>query len=439
LGKKVLVRAQNIWKLKRRRILMVANKERILQKMEEFNLDAIIASHPENVSYLGDFQSQTPYMYRFLNVESYALFPRRTEIAPAMIIMAEDAVWPARFPTWIKEIYTFGNPNWDVDLQGTLTEGEKKFKEILDTRAKNAPTAGEAIVKALKDKGLDKGKIGLDEKNVYPTTREQIVKDLPNAKIIDAFELFRVIRMVKTKEELERITTVGLKNERAVQSLLKRVAVGVSEEELTQHFLECVAKEGAIFEFWNTASGTQSSMHIMSNGHFRPRSGYRLKEGDMFRYDGGCIYDRYHSDAGGCAFLGRPSPKHKNIYKAIEAGMERGMELLRPGAIPSKIFEETSKAVEKAGIQNFSRYANFCGHGIGIEGRDYPIFTKPVKASSPFLPGTYDVPLEEGMVVNLEFPHTVLGLGGFQVEYTLRIKKDGCEKLYPHERELVII
>lgn len=77
---------------------MLANKERILQKMEEFNLDAIIASHPENVSYLGDFQSHLPYMYRFLNVESYALFPRRADIAPCLIIASVDAAWAARFP-----------------------------------------------------------------------------------------------------------------------------------------------------------------------------------------------------------------------------------------------------------------------------------------------------------------------------------------------------
>ena len=66
---------------------MLVNKERMLQKMEEFDLDVIIASHPENVSYLADFQSQLPYMYRFLNVESFALFPRSSDIAPALIIV----------------------------------------------------------------------------------------------------------------------------------------------------------------------------------------------------------------------------------------------------------------------------------------------------------------------------------------------------------------
>jgi Xaa-Pro aminopeptidase len=42
------------------------------------------------------------------------------------------------------------------------------------------------------------------------------------------------------------------------------------------------------------------------------------------------------------------------------------------------------------------------------------------------------------MVINIEVPYGELGLGGFQVEYTLRVRKDGCEKLYPHERELVV-
>jgi len=244
--------------------------------------------------------------------------------------------------------------------------------------------------------------------------------------------------MVKTEEEMQRIRAVGLKNEKAAQSVLGRLAVGVTEEELTQHFLESVAKEGSVFEFWNTASGTQSSMGIMANGHFHSPSGYALKKGDMFRYDGGSIYQKYHSDAGGCAVIGTPTQKQKDCYRGIEAGMERAIELLRPGAVPSKIFQEVVSAVERAGLKDYSRLADFCGHGIGIEARDYPIFTKPVKARSPFLPGTYDVPIEEGMVICIEVPYRELGLGGFQLEYTLLVKKDGCEKLYPHKRELVV-
>ena len=46
--------------------------------------------------------------------------------------------------------------------------------------------------------------------------------------------------------------------------------------------------------------------------------------------------------------------------------------------------------------------------------------------------------IKEGMVISIEVPYKELGLGGFQIEYTLLVKKDGCELLYPHIRELVV-
>ena len=115
------------------------------------------------------------------------------------------------------------------------------------------------------------------------------------------------------------------------------------------------------------------------------------------------------------------------------------MEILRPGAIPSKIFQETIGTVEKEGLKEFSKLATFCGHGIGIEARDYPIICNPVKSINPFLPGSYDLPIEENMVINIEVPYKELGLGGFQIEYTLLVNKGGCEKLYPQKKELFVL
>ena len=106
---------------------MLLNKERLLQKMQDFNLDVVIASHPENVSYLADFQSQLPYMYRFLNVESFALFPRRADVAPALIVSKGDVAWAARYPSWMPEVYTFGNPHYVVHSAETMSEGERKY------------------------------------------------------------------------------------------------------------------------------------------------------------------------------------------------------------------------------------------------------------------------------------------------------------------------
>ena len=107
---------------------MLANKGRILQKMEEFDLDVIIASHPENVSYLSDYQSHMPYMYRFFNIGSYAIFPRKDDISPVLIVPAGDVAWEARFPSWFKEVYTIGNSFYITNSEGTLGKEENKFK-----------------------------------------------------------------------------------------------------------------------------------------------------------------------------------------------------------------------------------------------------------------------------------------------------------------------
>lgn len=417
---------------------MLANRERIRDMMGQFQLDVLIASHPENVTYLTDFESNHPYMYRFLDWESYGFFTAESGAPPVLIIPTADAAWPARFPTWAEEIYTFGPAFYLLDPEGELSQGEAGYREILDRRDMNAATAGEAIVKALKAHGLDKARIGLDEKNIYPRTMERLKSDLPQAEIINTFELFRIIRMVKTPDEIERLKTVGLKNEKAVVALLDGVRSGITEEELTQLCLESIAKEGAVFEFCNTASGTQSSMPILSHGHFHSPSGYRLKKGDLFKYDCGCIFDKYHADIGGCAVIGASTQKQTVYYRAIEAGMEKALELLRPGALPSRIFQETIATVEKAGLKDYSKRAGFCGHGIGLEARDYPVLRQPVKSTSPFLPGSYDIPIEENMVINVEVPYSALGFGGLQIEYTLLVTKNGCEKLYPQERVLLV-
>ena len=107
---------------------MLANKERILQKMDQFKLDAVIAAYPENVSYLSDFPESYPlHVPSSLHGKFRPVSPAGTYISPAIIIMTVDASWAARFPTWIKEVYTFGNPYYDLDPEEKPMEGKSNL------------------------------------------------------------------------------------------------------------------------------------------------------------------------------------------------------------------------------------------------------------------------------------------------------------------------
>ena len=85
-------------------------------------------------------------------------------------------------------------------------------------------------------------------------------------------------------------------------------------------------------------------------------------------------------------------------------------------------------------------HKEFVGHTIGIEAREFPFeFTAPKKLSSAFLPETSDVPLQENMVINVEVALVELGMGGIQIEHTLRIKKNGFEFMTAEPRDLITI
>jgi Xaa-Pro aminopeptidase len=62
------------------------------------------------------------------------------------------------------------------------------------------------------------------------------------------------------------------------------------------------------------------------------------------------------------------------------------------------------------------------GHGLGLTGVGYEM---------PLIGPKDTTPLEPGMVLCLETPYYVLGLGGLQPEDMVVITASGCERLNP--------
>lgn len=417
---------------------MFANISRLQEIMSTFHLDAIIASSAENTTYLSGFQGQRPYCFREFTIETAVIVTRDNAYPPCLILPANDAGILCRHPVDVEEIRTYGEIWTRVDVKRPLTEAEERFQALMMDTEHRAASCADALSQALKKRGLCKGRVGLDDSSLSTSTTEKLKKLFPGLEFYNAGPLMRYVRMIKTPKEREALREAGIRNERAVERVLTQVGEGASEAELARHYMKGLAEEGGIFEYWNTAGGSESSMALMSPGSFQPPCLRRLKKGDLYRYDGGSVFHHYHADAGGCVVVGKASEEQIRIFTALSAGMERILELIRPGALPSIILEAAVARVEQAGLDNFSRSCFFCGHGIGLEARDYPIFTKPVKTNAPFLPGTLDLPLEENMVISVELPYGELGLGGFQIEYTLLVTSSGAEKLYPHSRELRI-
>ena len=138
------------------------------------------------------------------SVHMFAVFARDEGTAPAIIVPGQEVTYVSAQQSWIKDLYTFGGKSALIQPAGAQaqTPEEETYLGMYNDDAKRAKNPGAALALALKERGLAKARLALDQERVMPNVRAQIEAALPDAEIVDAADFFRLIRMVKTPDEL---------------------------------------------------------------------------------------------------------------------------------------------------------------------------------------------------------------------------------------------
>src|SRR2546430_797909 len=76
----------------------------------------------------------------------------------------------------------------------------------------------EARAAAIKEKGLARAKIGIDEMGITPQCMDQLKSLMPDATFIRSFSLFERVRAVKTAGEIEILRQAARNTERAIDA-----------------------------------------------------------------------------------------------------------------------------------------------------------------------------------------------------------------------------
>ena len=397
---------------------MLLNQPRAVAFMKKNGMDALIATHPNQVTYASNYGGHSPRIY--LDRMVFSVLP--CDLNAAILAPIGDASYLAqnRGSIWAPEIWTYGTSKitWPDDLKPDADE--RRLLEIIQDKDHNAKSLPDLVALVLARKGLDRGVIGLDESGLNPEMYDKILKTCPNAVFRPAVEIWREIELIKTAEELERMRKAASVNEEAVATVMKQIRLGVSEAELMQVYNVDMARRGGVMEFWNSAGGRRG-------GGFFPSGNYKLQKGDLYRFDAGMVLDHYHADTGGVCVLGEPTRRQSEIYEKIKTGMQAALAVVRPGSTYEDVWRAGVNAVKERGIGNYDILRPDLGHGIGIEPR------------TPSIARGNTMPLEAGMVINVEVPYYEIGYGGFQIEYTLLVTPSGYELLIPAERKLLVM
>lgn len=319
---------------------MLLHEERLQTAMIKHDLAAIVATSPENVLYTSGFWCLPQWIRR--GPQAFVLRQARTDIQPVVVITGTSTLDLLADQNIDTKVRRFGSFTVDTASSTELDAVSFRQKELFNLP--DDSNAIDALITEIRLQGLLKARIGLDEGGLLPGDIEKLRSELPDVNWSKAAALFRWVRAVKTSEEIERLTTVGAITERSIASALKVATVGATEHDLARVFHGHTVEEDGFPVLGCIGFGERSALM-----NVQP-SDRALMAGDMIRFDVGGHFRHYRADIARNVSFGEPSQEIRTKYNALNRGVQRGIEQIRPGVSVSKIFEIVVDTVRAEGI-----------------------------------------------------------------------------------------
>lgn len=141
-----------------------------------------------------------------------------------------------------------------------------------------------------------------------------------------------------------------------------------------------------------------------------------LTDGDVVQIDTGCSIEGFKSDVTRTIIFGKPSDRQKEVFDVVLKAQQAAFKAVSPGVACGEIDRAARKVIEDAGFgPGYKYFAHRLGHGIGIEGHEYPYLVK----DNPLL-------LKPGMTFSNEPGIYLYGEFGIRIEDCFVVKEDGA-------------
>lgn len=421
---------------------MLLNRDRAVRVMDKYGLDGLVAALPTNIYYLSDYWGAILQMSH--NFVMYAVLPRN-EQAPAALIMPASGVYHLEHqPTWMPNVVAHmtrvnaGNmekrdfnsateepddePMIDPDTApmpypirkgSDMAPRDQTLLSRYDRyRGKLEGTALYALRRALKEAGLERGKIGFDDPRVLGWLGAAGMKHLSG---VDALNIFKEVRMIKTEAEIDLLRTAGRITESALNAVIDALEPGLPLADISTIFASRAAALGGRAE-WIVAN-----IRGLATGVVEPN--------ELIKLDSVASYKEYRGDVGRTVICGTPTEEMIIRNKAVMRALEIAYDNIRPGKTFAEISALTLKTVHDEGFPGFVIAGP---HSIGLEHTDHPTSVGPEQ------PGQHKLVFEENMVFTLDMPYHEFGWGTMHVEDMMIVRKDGCEPISSTDTSLRI-
>ena len=348
---------------------------RLREALSAAEIEALLVSSPENVSYLSGFRES--YIKGF------------HKCSAALLITREEQILFSDFR---------------FRLQAAQQAPNFRFQEV-----ERKPFLGAA--QFAKERGVESGAFEADFLSAEELTR--LRRAARGVHWRRARGLVESLRAIKEKEEIIEIVRAAEIGDRTFLHILSLLAPGKTERE--------IATQGVILMLEAGAKGAAFGIIIASgpNGalpHAEP--GRRaLRKGDLVVIDLGVeLASGYCSDLTRTVAIGPARRWQKEIYSLVYEAQAKGLAALRAGAPAQKVDAAARAHIAAAGYGEY--FGHGLGHAVGLAAHEEPRLSR--RASRP---------LAAGMVVTVEPGVYLPGRGGVRIEDLALVTDKGCRLL----------
>lgn len=252
-------------------------------------------------------------------------------------------------------------------------------------------------------RGIRTGTVGVEE-----TTRfvffDGLRQAAPHCEFTSGDPITHICRSRKSMHELELMRLACQCTFDVYKAMFASLHEGIRQSEVADMIVRAYARMGLVGD----ALVLFGPAAALPHGTHDDRA---LHEGDGVLLDDGCDIEGYKSDVTRTGVFGKPSAKLQRAFEIVRKAQDAALAAAVAGRECGSVDDAARKVVVDAGFgPDYKYFAHRLGHGIGMDGHEWPylvrgnrIVLQPGMTFSDepgiYVPGDYGLRCEDDMVV----------------------------------------
>ncbi|HEX3584290.1 MAG TPA: Xaa-Pro peptidase family protein [Thermoanaerobaculia bacterium] len=280
------------------------------------------------------------------------------------------------------------------------------------------------VASGLHDRGLSTARVGIEETAKFVWT-SGIANAAPNAHFVVGTPVTAGCRMIKSAHELELMQLANTATWRVYKAVYEALQPGMTQNDASDLIDLAYGRVG-----FNGGASVQTGPYTaLPHGSIEPQV---IRDGTIIMVDDGCTVEGYQSDITRTFVLGKATEKMNRVFDIVKHAQSAALAAARPGVLLASVDAAAREVIVKAGYgPGFKYFSHRVGHGIGMEGHEWPYLVK-----NNMFGWTRALHARPGMTFSDEPGVYIRGEFGVRLEDDMVITQDGARLFTPQSESL---